>query len=270
MVPSALPPGVPAARCVRARRAAALGALPAARPRGAVAAPSLRRSPHRRPSRRAGARRGRHAEVLVIDGRTLTQPAAHAHAGARGDAGVPSSRSRSSSGTSSCRRRTASARRRISRGCVGATPHAVAFCHQSPWHVPIRWFVLFRDDERELGEDEHGPLAAALPDHDAPGDPPCRAGDRPAAPQRPRPDRRPDRRPAPVDGAVRSDRRSSSSTTRRCATSSGGTSSTTTTRPARSHDALEALESGEYPRAADVYQGVLTRWAEVRSREILN
>ena len=31
-------------------------------------------------------------------------------------------------------------------------PHSVAFCHQSPWHVPIRWFVLFRDEERWLGE----------------------------------------------------------------------------------------------------------------------
>jgi len=36
------------------------------------------------------------------------------------------------------------------------------------------------------------------------------------------------------------------------------------------HDALEALEHEEFPRAADVYQGVLSRWAEVRSREILN
>ena len=35
-------------------------------------------------------------------------------------------------------------------------PSAIAFCHQSPWHVPIRWFVLFRDDERELIEDERG------------------------------------------------------------------------------------------------------------------
>src|SRR5918995_7254041 len=37
-------------------------------------------------------------------------------------------------------------------------PQAVSFCHESPWHVPIRWFVLFQDDERRLGEDEHGRL----------------------------------------------------------------------------------------------------------------
>ena len=35
-------------------------------------------------------------------------------------------------------------------------------------------------------------------------------------------------------------------------------------------EALDALEKHEYPHAADVYQGVLTHWAEVRSREILN
>jgi hypothetical protein len=34
--------------------------------------------------------------------------------------------------------------------------------------------------------------------------------------------------------------------------------------------ALDALGRHEYPQAADVYQGVLTRWAEVRSRELLN
>jgi hypothetical protein len=37
-------------------------------------------------------------------------------------------------------------------------PHAVAFVHQSPWHVPIRWFVMFKADERTLADDEHGRL----------------------------------------------------------------------------------------------------------------
>ncbi len=35
-------------------------------------------------------------------------------------------------------------------------------------------------------------------------------------------------------------------------------------------DALTALDRHEYPQAAEVYQGVLSRWAEVRSREIFN
>jgi hypothetical protein len=36
------------------------------------------------------------------------------------------------------------------------------------------------------------------------------------------------------------------------------------------HEALDALEKQEYGRSADVYQGVLGRWAEIRSREIMN
>ena len=36
------------------------------------------------------------------------------------------------------------------------------------------------------------------------------------------------------------------------------------------HEALDALEREEFPRSADIYQGVLTRWAEIRSREIMN
>jgi hypothetical protein len=36
------------------------------------------------------------------------------------------------------------------------------------------------------------------------------------------------------------------------------------------HDALDALEREEFPRSADIYQGVLTHWAEIRSREIMN
>jgi hypothetical protein len=34
--------------------------------------------------------------------------------------------------------------------------------------------------------------------------------------------------------------------------------------------ALEALERREIPRSADIYQGVLARWAEIRGHELLN
>jgi hypothetical protein len=34
-------------------------------------------------------------------------------------------------------------------------PRAVSCIMQSPWHVPVRWFVLFDDEERRLVE-EHG------------------------------------------------------------------------------------------------------------------
>jgi len=36
------------------------------------------------------------------------------------------------------------------------------------------------------------------------------------------------------------------------------------------HEALDALEREEFPRSADIYQSVLTHWAEIRSREIMN
>ena len=33
-------------------------------------------------------------------------------------------------------------------------PHAVPFLLQSAWHVPLRWFVLFRPEERTIADDE--------------------------------------------------------------------------------------------------------------------
>ena len=35
-------------------------------------------------------------------------------------------------------------------------PSAVPFCHQSPWHVPIRWFVFFTDEDRRIEQDAQG------------------------------------------------------------------------------------------------------------------
>jgi hypothetical protein len=148
-------------------------------------------------------------------------------------------------------------------------PHAVAFAHQSPWHVPIRWFVLFRDEERWLGDDEHGRLRMRY-----------RTGARRAmrrAEQAVTPLRRSDLGPisdlivdlhqwlaafdpssileldyADLCDFLTWDELDDDHSAREV------------------HDALEALEREEFPKAADVYQGVLTRWAEVRSREILN
>ena len=34
------------------------------------------------------------------------------------------------------------------------SPHQVACVMQSPWHVPVRWFVLFEDEERRIVERE--------------------------------------------------------------------------------------------------------------------
>jgi len=37
-------------------------------------------------------------------------------------------------------------------------PVAVPFIQQSAWHVPLRWFVLFRPEERTIADDEAGRL----------------------------------------------------------------------------------------------------------------
>jgi hypothetical protein len=148
-------------------------------------------------------------------------------------------------------------------------PAAVAFCHQSPWHVPIRWFVLFRDEERMLSEDERGRwrLRYRTTTRRA-----IRRAEAAIGPLR-----RSDLGPigdlildlhqwmVQFDGASILE------------LDYGGLcdfqrwDELDDDHSARDIDeALQALQAGEYPRAADVYQGVLSRWAEVRSREIFN
>ena len=148
-------------------------------------------------------------------------------------------------------------------------PHAVAFCHQSPWHVPIRWFVLFHDTERTLADDEQGRMRMRYRT----------------------PTRRAMRR---AEQAVPALRRSELGPISDLIVDlhqwmAGFDRSSIleldygnlcdlltwdeldNDRSAREiHDALDALERHEYPQAADAYQGVLTRWAEIRSREIMN
>jgi hypothetical protein len=211
---------------------------------------------------------GEHAEVRVIDGRTYVSPWRMRMRMLAGllafreaqplelwDQFVPKQEGR----------RAARELRRLRR----RDPGAVAFCHQSPWHVPIRWFVLFRDEERSLAEDEFGRLRLRY-----------RTSTRRAmrrAEQAVVPLRRSDLGPisdlivdlhqwmvtfdpasileldyAELCDFLTWDELDDDHSVREI------------------HDALEALEHEEFPRAADVYQGVLSRWAEVRSREILN
>src|SRR4029078_8653840 len=42
-------------------------------------------------------------------------------------------------------------------------PHAVPFVLQSAWHVPLRWFVLFRAEERTIADDELARLRLGYP-----------------------------------------------------------------------------------------------------------
>jgi hypothetical protein len=148
-------------------------------------------------------------------------------------------------------------------------PSAVPFCHQSPWHVPIRWFVLFRDEERRLTTDE----ARGTHLH-------YRTTTRRAirrAEQAVVPLRRSDLGPI-SDLIVDLHQWMHAFDPSSLLELDYGALSTLLTwdeldedHSARDvHEALEALEREEYPRAADVYQGVLSRWAEVGSREAMN
>ncbi|MDH4112809.1 MAG: hypothetical protein OEV60_09055 [Actinomycetota bacterium] len=148
-------------------------------------------------------------------------------------------------------------------------PNAVSFCHQSPWHVPVRWFVLFRDEERELTEDPYGRWRLRY-----------RTSTRRAirrAEQAIGPLRRTDLGPIgdlildlhqwmvqfDPDSIVELDYAELCDFQR--------WNELDDDHSAREVlEALQSLEAGEYPKAADVYQGVLARWAEVRTREILN
>ena len=148
-------------------------------------------------------------------------------------------------------------------------PAAVPFCHQSPWHVPIRWFVLFRDEERRLGDDATGHTRLTY-----------RTSTRRAirrAEQAVVPLRRSDLGPISdliVDlhqwmSAFDPSSLLELDYAELCDLLTWDElDDDHSARDVR--EALDALEKDEYPRAADVYQGVLTRWAEVRSREIMN
>ena len=211
---------------------------------------------------------GEHADVRVIDGRTFVSPrrtrmrvleSALAFREAEPlelwDRFVPKKDARRA------RRELARHRRR--------DPLAAAFVHQSPWHVPIRWFVLFADHERRLRDDERGRRRLRY---------------RTTA-------RRAMRR---AENAIPVLRRSDLGPIgellvdlhqwmavfdrRSLVELDYGELCDFLTWDELDDDhsaadvaaALEALERHEYPAAADVYQGVLTRWAEVRSHELMN
>jgi hypothetical protein len=211
---------------------------------------------------------GEHAEVRVVDGRTYLSPwrmrmrvlaAAVAFRDTRPIELADRFLSRKD-GRRAARELTRMRRR---------DPHAVAFCHESPWHVPIRWLLLFDDHERWLGEDEQGRLRLryrttvrrAL----------RRAGQ--AIPVLRRSDL------GPISELLLDlhewialfDSRS-------LLELDYGTLCDFLTWDELDDDrsvremgrALDALERHEFPRSAEIYQGVLSHWAEIRGHELLN
>ena len=145
---------------------------------------------------------------------------------------------------------------------------AVPFILQSPWHVPIRWFLLFTDEERRVVEEEEGfrllyrstvALARERLDHALDV---IRSSEL-----------------APLEELV-------GDLTRWLAAFDGtsmveldyGSVSALFSwdeldndHSAREIDeAVQALEEGDASRSADIYQTIASRWAEVRSHESLN
>jgi hypothetical protein len=208
---------------------------------------------------------GEHADVRVVDGRTFVSPSRvrlrvlgamlsfrEAQPMDLWDQFVPKRDARRA------RRDLTRFRRR--------DPSAVPFCHQSPWHVPIRWFVLFRDEERRLVDDALGRTRLSY-----------RTSTRRAirrAEQAVVPLRRSDLGPI-SDLIVDLHQWMSVFDPASLLELDYGDLCDLMTwdeldddHSARDiREALDALEHEEYPRAADVYQGVLGRWAEVSSRE---
>ena len=211
---------------------------------------------------------GDHAEIRVVDGRTYVSPWRMRMRVLAAGLAFRETRPIELSERFLSRKdakRVARELRRLRR----RDPLAVAFCHQSPWHVPIRWFALFADEERWLGEDEHGQLRLRYRTT-------ARKALRRAGQTIPLL-RRSDLGPIgdllmdlhewialfDVRSLVELDY--------------GGLCDFLTwdelddDRSVRDLGlALEALTRHEFPRSAEIYQGVLAHWAEIRGHELLN
>lgn len=148
-------------------------------------------------------------------------------------------------------------------------PDAVSFIHQSPWHVPIRWFTLFVDEERTLADEPGVGLRLRYVTRAWTAMDRARAA-MPAL-------RKADLGPV-ADMLVELHEWLSAFDPRAIVELDYGTLSDLFSwneldddHSAREvQEALEALSKGEFPRSADLYQGVLGRWTEIRSREQLN
>jgi len=147
-------------------------------------------------------------------------------------------------------------------------PSAVPFMLQSPWHVPIRWFVLFDDEDRRLAETPEGfrlTYRTAVP----------------AARKRAEAALSALRRSelAPLSDMVGDlgrwlasfDHRSIVELDYDRVSDLFGWDELDNDHSAREiQESVSALRTGDLAKAAELYQSVAGRWAEVRSHESLN
>jgi hypothetical protein len=211
---------------------------------------------------------GEHAEVRVIDGRTYVAPDRMRLRVLASIVSIHEADDLELADRFVTEKIARQARRQLTRH-RRRDPHAVAFVHESPWHVPIRWFALFRDEERRLADDERGRLRLRYTTTT----------------------RRAMRR---AQNAIPILRRSelgpigellvdlhqwmAAFDARSLVELDYGGLCDFLTWDELDDDhsaadiqaALDALATHELPRAADTYQGVLVRWAEIRGHELLN
>jgi len=211
---------------------------------------------------------GEHAEVRLVDGRTYLAPD---RMRMRVLASVLSFTDTSEMELAErfvTKRLARQARRQLGRQ-RRRDPYSIAFVHQSPWHVPIRWFTLFKDDERTLAEDEHG-------EHHLRYVTTTRRAMRRA--ENAIPILRKSDLGAIGEMLVDLHQWMASFDARSLLELDYGELCGFLTwdemdddrSAADVQDALDALSRHETAHAAQVYQDVLTRWAEIRSRELFN
>ena len=148
------------------------------------------------------------------------------------------------------------------------SPGVISFIMQSPWHVPVRWFVLFEDDERRIEPNEDGhrvryrtTVRKAL-----------RRAER-AIPVLRKTDLGPvaDVIVELVEWLSAFDGRSLLELDYGELTRLMTWDELDDDHSARDvQDAIRALGAENFSKAADVYQGVVSRWAELRGHESLN
>jgi hypothetical protein len=147
-------------------------------------------------------------------------------------------------------------------------PRQVACIMQSPWHVPVRWFVLFEDDERRILErDGRQRLSYVTTARRA-----IRRTERAIPPLR-----RSDLGPV-AEMIVELHQWLTAFDPRSIVELDyGGLCDFMTwdeldnDRSARDvQEAISALSAEELPRSAELYQSVISRWAEARNHESLN
>ena len=148
-------------------------------------------------------------------------------------------------------------------------PRAVPTMLESPWHVPVRWFVLFEDRERLLVEREDGSYGLSY----WTWVPKARERAQRAAAVLERGDLRPVAAMVhemddwlscfPTDSGVELDYAD-------VAITSSWNDLDEDHSAREIQESIRALEEGEIELAGDLYRGVAGRWAEAKIRESLN